>query len=136
MKKLFIVMLAMLPVAVRAQTEKPRYTKKEKEVINKCQSIATDKLDQIMGTMIATGVISGISASANTFSSVTNAVEAVKQKRDSQDADNKMGIATLVATGVGTTGGVVSAGMAGGSLAEMVKIIEDVEACQDGLNEL
>ena len=137
MKKLLVFMFAMLPVAVRAQSTQG-YTAKAKETVNYCNAIDVEKLKGIQAAMVATSVVSGISAGGNIFSSVVNfgGMDNANAKMNGKDIGQGMGIAAAVASGIGTAGSVSSTAMTGASLADLQKIIENVQACQDGLKEL
>ena len=140
MKKLLVFMFAMLPVAVRAQSTQG-YTAKAKETVNYCNAIDVEKLKGIQAAMVATSVVSGISAGGNIFSSVVNFggmdnANAKTNKGKGTNIGQGMGIAAAVASGIGTAGSVSSTAMTGASLADLQKIIENVQACQDGLKEL
>ena len=138
MKKLLVFMFAMLPVAVRAQSTQG-YTAKAKETVNYCNAIDVEKLKGIQAAMVATSVVSGISAGGNIFSSVVNfggMDNANAKTKKGTNIGQGMGIAAAVASGIGTAGSVSSTAMTGASLADLQKIIENVQACQDGLKEL
>ena len=137
MKKLLVFMFAMLPVAVRAQSTQG-YTAKAKETVNYCNAIDVEKLKGIQAAMVATSVVSGISAGGNIFSSVVNfgGMDNANAKINDKNIGQGMGIAAAVASGIGTAGSVSSTAMTGASLADLQKIIENVQACQDGLKEL
>lgn len=141
MKKLFILMFSLLSVAVKAEKPVfPRYTENEKATVNHCRAINTSKIEEIKGRMIAVGVVSGISAGANTYSAVVNYAKFDKAK-DGADEKKKAsaeahGIASNIATGVAAAGSITSTGLTGASLADLENIIDNVKKCQSGLNSL
>lgn len=136
MKKLFILMFSLLSVAVKAEKPAfPRYTENEKATVNYCRAINTSKIEEIKGKMIAVGVVSGISASANTYSAIINFKKIDKEKSDSGDV-NGHAIASNIATGLAAAGSMTSTGLTGASLADLENIIDNVKKCQSGLNSL
>ena len=134
MKKLFILMFSLLSVAVKAEKPAfPRYTENEKATVNYCRAINTSKREEIKGKMIAVGVVSGISASANTYSAIVNFKKIDKDKSDSATGNR---IASNIATGLAAAGSMTSTGLTGASLADLENIIDNVKKCQSGLNSL
>lgn len=139
MKKLFILMFSLLSVAVKAEKPVfPRYTENEKATVNHCRAINTSKIEEIKGRMIAVGVVSGISAGANTYSAVVNYSKFDKEKEDGANSKSAKvhGIASNIATGVAAAGSITSTGLTGASLADLENIIDNVKKCQSGLNSL
>lgn len=143
MKKLFILMFSLLSVAVKAEKPVlPRYTENEKATVNHCRAIDTSKIEEIKGRMIAVGVVSGISAGANTYSAVVNYAKLDQKTEGEGESATKTksakahGIASNIATGVAAAGSITSTGLTGASLADLENIIDNVKKCQSGLNSL
>ena len=129
MKKLFVIMFSLVSVGVSAkQTEFPRYTANEKEAINRCRAIDTKALSEIKGQMIAAGVIGTVAGVGN----ATTAVLTGTKKTE----DSKVNIETTIATGVGTAGSTVNTVLSATALSKIQDVIDDLEACQDGLGSI
>lgn len=132
MKKLFLVMFSLLSVGATAK-DLPRYTENQKAAVNRCRTLDTSVLDGLKGAMVAQGVISGVSGLANAGSLAVNLGTNLSGVDSKDGNQNKINLATTIATGVGTVGSTTDTIISGVQLAKIKSLIKDVEACQEGL---
>ncbi len=129
MKKLFVIMFSLVSVGASAEQKSfPRYTANEKEAINRCRSIDTKTLSEIKAQMIAAGVIGTVAGAGNVTTAVLTGTR-----------NNKKGavnLATNIATGVATAGSAVNTVLSATALSKIQDVIDDLEACQDGLGSI
>ncbi|MBD5405352.1 hypothetical protein HDR59_02270 [bacterium] len=127
MKKLFLVMFSLLSIGAKAK-EFPRYTENQKAAVNRCRTLDTSILKDLKGAMVAQGVIGGVSGLANVGSLAMNLGTNL-----SGTDNNKTNLASAIMTGAGTVGSTTDTIISGVQLSKIKSLIEDVEACQEGL---
>ena len=127
MKKLFILMFSLLSVGAMAQDKVlPRYTENEKSAVNRCRNLDVSVLDSLKGAMVAQGISSGTATLANAGSialTLTNKEDNFGKK-----------LAANIMTGAGAVNSTTNLVISAVQLSKIKALIDDVEACQDGLN--
>ena len=129
MKKLFVIMFSLVSVGARAEKTFPRYTENEKAAVNRCRSIDTGALNDIKGQMIAVGILGTVATGGN-------AVSAIMTATNKGDVRNGQSMAANIITAAGATTSGVNTALSATSISKIQSVIDDLEACQKGLDSI
>lgn len=147
MKKLFFIMCLFASVGANADTF-PRYTNKEKEVINYCKGLDVKALESVRSGMVGSGVLNTIGTLADGASVATSMTSMfVDPKNTGKVGDGKdavstkqtvqgLNIASAVTSGIATATSISSTAVSGTSLSQFTKLLDDIKNCVDGLDSL